>query len=140
MEGDSSFSQLYLCIQPPLQSPPEICSCFNFQLTILILIVQNIIFTIPTKAPFLYTSAIFHLAIFAYNHLNNLHPKYFFYLIHLDNSGCVKGPGSQEILSGVTLFNLAFLPQSMKYEITGESQSLIHYSSASENWCITRSS
>ena len=85
---------IYLCIQPPLQSPPEICSCFNFQLTILILLVQNIIFTIPAKAPFLYTSAIFHLAIFAYNHLNNLHPKYFFYLIHLDNSGCVKGPGS----------------------------------------------
>ena len=43
-----------------------------------------------TNTPFLYTSAIFHLPIFVYNHPNNIHQKYFPYFSYLANSGCVK--------------------------------------------------
>ena len=96
MVGVSSFSQPYLCIQPPLQSPPKICSSFsvNFHLPIPPLLFNKIIITIPTNTTFLYTSAIFHFPIFAYNHPSNLRQKYFPYLSHLANSGRVNRPGS----------------------------------------------
>ena len=64
----------------------------NFYLHIPPLLVHKIILTIIT--PFPYTSAIFYLPIFAYNHPNNLHRKHFPCLSHLANSGCVKGSGS----------------------------------------------
>ena len=91
-----SLSQPYLCIQPPLQSPPRIRSSIsvNFCLPIPSLLVDKIILTVPSNTPFLYTSAILHLSIFAYNHPNNLHQKCFPYFSHLANSGCMKGPGS----------------------------------------------
>ena len=73
----------------PLQSPPKIRSSTsaNFHLLILLLIVHKIVLSIPTNSSFLYTSAIFHLPIFAYYHPNNLHQKCFPHLSHLANSG-----------------------------------------------------
>ena len=58
------------------------CSFFsvNFHLPIPPILVRKIILTIPTKTLFLYTSAIFHLPTFGYNHPNNQHQKYFPYL------------------------------------------------------------
>ena len=91
-----SLSWLYLCIQPTLQSPPNICSSISvgFYLPISPLLIHKIILTISTYTPFLYTSAIFQVSIFTYNHANNPHQKHFPYLSHLANSGCVKGQGS----------------------------------------------
>ena len=65
-----SFSQPYLCTQPTLQSPPKNRSStsINFHLPVPPLFVHKIILTIPTSIPFLCTSAIFHLPLFAYNH------------------------------------------------------------------------
>ena len=69
MVSAPSFSKPYLCIQPPLQFPLKIRSSAsgNFHLPILLLLVHKIIPTIPNNSPFLYTSAIFYLLIFAYN-------------------------------------------------------------------------
>ena len=53
-------------------------------------LVHKIILTILNNTPFLYNSAILHP--------NNLHQKYFPYLSHLVNSGCVKGQGSYGVL------------------------------------------
>ena len=112
--GAPSFLQLFLRIQPPLQYPPEIHSStsVNFQLLILLLLVQKMILIISTDTAFLYTSAIFHLPIFACSHPNNLHQKYFHYLSHLDNLGCVKRPRSYGVL-----WDLHYLiSSSSKYE------------------------
>ena len=57
-------------------------------------LVHKIMPTIPTNTPLLYNSAIFHLPHFVYHHPNNLHQKYYPYLKHSANSGCVKEPGS----------------------------------------------
>ena len=69
MVSAPSFSKPYLCIQPPLQFPLKIRSSAsgNFHLPILLLLVHKIIPTIHNNSPFLYTSAIFYLLIFAYN-------------------------------------------------------------------------
>ena len=79
MVGASSFSQSYLCIQPPLQSTPKISfsTSVNFHLPNPPLLVHKIILTIHTNTPLLSTAVILHLLIFAYNHPNNLHQKYF---------------------------------------------------------------
>ena len=70
MVGTLSFSQHYLCMQPPMQSRPEIRSTTpnNFYLPILSILVHKNILTIPTNTPVLYTSTIFHLPIFACSH------------------------------------------------------------------------
>ena len=96
MVGTPSFSQPVLLLQPTLQSLPRNSSfsSVNFHFPISPLLVYKIILTIPTNTLFLYNSAIFHLPLFVYNHLNNLHQKYFPYLKDFANSGCVKGPGS----------------------------------------------
>ena len=75
--GVSSFSQPYLWIQLPLQSPPKTFSStlVNFHFPIPPLLVHKIILTTPTNTLFLYTSANSHLPIIAYNHPNNLHQK-----------------------------------------------------------------
>ena len=93
MVGASSFSQLYLCIQPPLQSLPETGSStlVNFHLPISLSVVNKIILTTPANTPFLYTSATSHLLIIAYSHPNTLHQKHFPHLNHLANSGFLKG-------------------------------------------------
>ena len=54
MVAAPSFSQPYLYIQPPLQSPPKIPSSIsdNFYLPIPPLLIQKIILTIPTNTPF----------------------------------------------------------------------------------------
>ena len=78
----------------PTISTKNPSSTFNFYLPILILLVQKLNLTTTTNIPFLYTSAILHVPIFAYNYFNNLHQRYFPYLSHLANSGCFKGPGS----------------------------------------------
>ena len=79
VDATNAFSQPYLRMQPTLQSPPKIRSStsFNSHLPILPLLVHKIVLTIPTNNSFLYTSAISHLPLFSYNHLNNLHQKYF---------------------------------------------------------------
>ena len=79
MVGARSFWQLYLCIQPPLQSPTKIPSPTSaiFHLPSPPLSVHQIILTIFNNTAFLYTSAIFHLHIFAYSHSYSLHQKYF---------------------------------------------------------------
>ena len=53
---------------------------------------SQIILTFSTNTPFLYTLAIFHLSIFAYNHPNNQPQKHFPSLSQIANSGLVKGP------------------------------------------------
>ena len=72
-------------------SPPYLLYC----LTIL---------TIPIKTLFLYTRGIFHLPIFPYSQSNNLHQKYFPYLIQSANSGSIKGSLSKWVLCWLTLF------------------------------------
>ena len=98
MVGAPLFSQPYLCIKPPRPSPPNMrfSTSVNFILPILPLLLNKIVLTIPNSTPFLYTSAMFHFLIFAYNCSSNLHPKYLPYLSHLANAGCVKGPRSYE--------------------------------------------
>ena len=59
---------------------------------------NKVILTTPPNTPFLYTLAIFHLPVFAYNHPRNLHQRYFSYFGYLANSSCVKGPGSYGVL------------------------------------------
>ena len=68
-----------MCIKPPLQSPPKtsFSTSINFHLPIPSLLVYKIILTMPTNTPFLYTSLILYLLIFAYNLPINLHQKYF---------------------------------------------------------------
>ena len=70
MVGALSFLQPYLCIQPPLQSPPKLRSPTSaiFYLPVPPLLVHKIICAIPINTPFLYTSAIFHIPIFAHRH------------------------------------------------------------------------
>ena len=65
----------------------------NFYLPIPPLLVNKIILTISINTTFLYTSAIFHLIIFAYNCLSNGNQKHFSCISHLSNSDCVKGSG-----------------------------------------------
>ena len=102
MVGASSFSQPFLCTQPPLQSPPKIlCSTSgNFDRTFPSLRFLKIILKIYVNTIFLYTAAFFHLAIFAYNHPCNLLLKCFPYLSDLVISGCVKGQRSYGVLWG----------------------------------------
>ena len=106
MAGAPSFSQPYLGMQTPLQSAPKIRSStsVSFYIPIPPLLVWKIILTNPKNIPFLYISALFHLPIFAYNHPNNLHPKYFPYLSHLANSGYVKGPENERVFWGLIKF------------------------------------
>ena len=61
LQNGRCSSQSYLCIQPSLQSPPKFGfpTLDNFHLPIPPLLVCKIILTIPTKTPFLYTSATF---------------------------------------------------------------------------------
>ena len=79
MVGTPSFLRPYLSIQPMLQSPAKIRSStlVNFHLPVPPLLVYKIILAILTNNPFCYTFAISHLALLAYNHLNNLPQKYF---------------------------------------------------------------
>ena len=102
MVGVPSFSQPYLCIQPPLQSPSKnlFSTSNNFYFTFPPLLFNKIILKIHTDTPFLHATAFFHLAIFAYNHSSNLHQKCFPYLSHLANSDCVKGQRSYGVLWG----------------------------------------
>ena len=101
-----SFSQPYLCKQPPhnlhQNSVPPIPAIFY--LPILPFIFRKIILTIPTNTLFLYTSVIFHLPFFAHNQPYSLHQTYFPYLSHLSNSDCDKGPMSKGVLWGLTLY------------------------------------
>ena len=71
----------------------------NFHLPILPSLVHKIL----TNIPFLYTSAILHHLIFRTT-IPTIHTKEFSYLSRLASSGYIKGPGSQEILLGLTLF------------------------------------
>ena len=78
MVSAPSFSQPYMCIQPPLQSPPNICSStsVNFYLAIPPLLVHKIILTIPT--PFLYTSVVFAPPYFCEQPFQQSAPKIYF--------------------------------------------------------------
>ena len=61
MASSPLLSQHYLCIQPPLQSPPKIhfSTSLNFYLPIPLLLIPKIILAIPTKTYFLYTRQFF---------------------------------------------------------------------------------
>ena len=105
-------------MQPPLQSPPKIrCSTLvNFQLPIPALLVRKIILTIITNTSLLYTSAILHLLIFAYSHLNSLHqnislPRPFSQFRLWDRKSCDQG--DRKSCENWHCFNLFLLPQSM---------------------------
>ena len=76
------ISQSYLCIQPSLQPPTKIHYPISaiFYIAIRILLAHKTIFAISTNTLFLYTTAIFHLPIFTYNHPYNLHQKNFPFL------------------------------------------------------------
>ena len=71
-----------------MQSPAKTSSStsVNFHIPILPLIVDKIIFTIPTNTPFLFTSAISHYLIFTHNYPNKLRQKYFPYLNDFANT------------------------------------------------------
>ena len=103
-----------MCIQPPLQSPPKIrfSTSVNYHLPISLLLVHKIIHTNPINTTFLYTSAIFHLPIFAHNHPSNLYQIYFPYLSHLANLGCVIG--TRELESPVMTDTLWISPSFLK--------------------------
>ena len=85
----------------------------NFHLPIPPLLVYKIILKIPTNAPLIYTSAILHLLIFAYNHPNNVHQKCFPYLSHLAISTASREQGARESCEDWHCFNISLLPQSM---------------------------
>ena len=126
MVGALSFSQPYNLLQK-IHCPILAIFC----LPIPPLFIHKITITIPTNTPFLYTSAIFHLPIFAYSHLYNLHQKQFPYHSHLANLSCVKGPMSKGFLWGLTLycfnwhcFNFSLFPQSIDRDNRAQ-QSLI---------------
>ena len=90
-----------MCIQQPLQSPTKILfsTSVNFYLPIPLLLVYKIIHTNPINTTFLYTSTVFHLTIFVHNHPSNLHQRYFPYLSHLANLGCILGTRELESLA-----------------------------------------
>ena len=106
-----AFSQPYLCIQLPLQSPQKIWSStlVNFHLPISLLFVHKIIFTAPNSTLFLHTSSIPYLLIFGYSHPNNLDQKHFPYLNHLPNSGCLKGTLGSLVRNDTVLISLFFI-------------------------------
>ena len=74
-----SFSQLYLCLQSPLQSPSKIRSSnsVNFHLPKSPLLVHKIILAIPTNTFFFYTSAILQQLIFCVQPSQQFTPKIF---------------------------------------------------------------
>ena len=96
MVSASLFSQPYQCIEPPtLQSPPKTQSTsVNYHLAISPLLFHKIILTILFNTPFLYTSATFHLPIFAHNYPSNLHQNIFPYPRYLADLGSIKRPRS----------------------------------------------
>ena len=69
MVGAPSFSQFFLCMQPPLQSPPKIRSSpsVNFQLPILLLLKISSLqspLTLPSSIPQqVFTPLFFHTTI-----------------------------------------------------------------------------
>ena len=79
MVGVTSFSLPYMCILPPLQSPPKILSStsFNFHLPIPPLLLNKIIPTIPTNIPFLCTSTLFLPPYFCVQTSQQSTPKIF---------------------------------------------------------------
>ena len=112
------FSWPFLCIQPPLQSPPKICpptSAF-FCLTVPPLLVPKIILIISTNTLLLSTSAIVLLPTFAYSRPYNLHYKLFPYFSNLSNLDCVKGPLSEGVCGDWHCFNPSLLPQSIDWD------------------------
>ena len=121
----------------------KVCSStsVDFYLPIPPLLVHKIILTISNNTLFLCTFEIFHFPIFAYNHPNSLHQKYFPYLSHLANSGCVTGPGSYGVLWGHTVLICLFLLKAWTV-ITGVTitLSLSLYCSGLENCSIAGSS
>ena len=130
MIGATSFSQSILWIEPTLQALPRnsSSSSVNFHFPISPLLVQKIILTIPTNTPFIYNSAIFHLPLFAYNHRNNLHQKYFPCVKHsLPIKAASRKQGVMEYCENWHCFNLSLLPQSMDSDSRAHSQSLILY-------------
>ena len=78
----------------------------QFSLPNPLLLLHKIIHTNRINTAFFHTSAISHIPIFVQNHPSNLHDKYFPYLSHLSNSGCVIGtrkPQSRTVIIGLTI-------------------------------------
>ena len=70
--GALSFSQPYLYIQPPIQSPSNFFSA-NSHLPNPFVTVRKISLAIPTNTPFFYTLTLFHFPIFGFRDPCNLH-------------------------------------------------------------------
>ena len=108
-----SFSQLYLWIQPLLQSPPKILPLLwltsLFYPYFFIKSSLQSLLSFPSAIPQQFSTSLF----FAYNHPGNLHQKYFPYFNHLAKSGYVRRPRSYGVLWGMTLFQS--LPSFSKY-------------------------
>ena len=109
--GAPSFSEPYLCKQPPLHSPPKIRSSTsaNFHLLSPPLLVHKFILTIPLTLPF----SIPHQSLtflLLRTTIPTIYTKNVFPLSYLANSGYVKGPKSCEDWH---CFDISNLPQSM---------------------------
>ena len=95
-------------ITPTISTKTRFSTSINFHLPIPLLFVHRITLTNPINTTYLYTSAIFHLPNFAQNNPINSHQKYFPYLNHLANSGCVIR--TRELESLVTTNTVWFSP------------------------------
>ena len=139
MVAAPSFSQPYLCIKPPLQSLPKIRSStpVNFHLPIPPFLVQKIILTISTNAPFLYTSSIFAYLFLRKTiptiYTKNIFPTLVIYPIQTAS----RDHGAKESCKDWHCFNLSFLPQSIDSDSRADN---IPCGSGSENWCIASGS
>ena len=112
MVGAPSFSQPYLCIYPPLQSPPKIRSStsVNFHLPIPPLLLNKIILTIPTSTPFLCTSAIFS-SLFLCTTIPAIFTKNILPTSAIQATS--RNKGAMESCGEWHCFNLSLLPQSI---------------------------
>ena len=108
-----SFSQPYMWIQPPPQSPPKISSTTstNFHLPIPSLLVHKIILTIPTNTPFLYISST-PPYVCVQPSLQST-SKVFLYHSHLSNLDESRNQWARESCEDWHYFNLSPLPKSI---------------------------
>ena len=123
-----------------MQSPLKICSStsVNFHHAVSLLLFNQIIPTTCSNTPFLNTTAVFHLPIFAYNHFSNLHQKYFLYSSHSANSGCIK-EGTKEIWNLVRNDTVLISPFFLKVWTMISGFTITDSLSFRLHWCIAGS-
>ena len=94
----SNFRNPTCAYKQPYNLHQKFVTLVNFHLPIPLLLVHKIIYKNPINTTFLYTSAIFHLPIFAHNYPSNLQQRYFPCFSHLANLGCILGTRELESL------------------------------------------